>query len=104
MYSLYDLILIQIIGLGRLVSSDWNRVYLLSHTQHPRQGGFGKQEDVYPGTSHVFYSTYTDPLHSCLGLASLALNGEEKLLPFDAALCITQRAKQRISHAPWRKT
>lgn len=43
-----------------------------------------------------------DPLHSCLGLASLALNGESDLLPLDATLCITQRAKDRLKNAPWR--
>ena len=43
-----------------------------------------------------------DPLHSCLGLASLSLCGESELLHFDATLCITKRAKGMLDNAPWR--
>jgi hypothetical protein len=51
---------------------------------------------------HVKPKLILDPLHSALGLAVLSLDGQDGLAPFDAALCITKRAKDRLEKAPWR--
>jgi len=78
-------------------------MYLLCSTQHAKIGGFGKSENKFPGTApFLVFVTKLDPLHSCLGLGSLSLFGESGLVPFDAALCITKRAKDRLDKAPWR--
>jgi geranylgeranyl transferase type-1 subunit beta len=78
-------------------------MYLLCNTQHAKFGGFAKSENKFPGTAPFLVPvTKSDPLHSCLGLGSLSLFGESELLPFDAALCITKRAKDRLGKAPWR--
>jgi len=40
---------LDILGVKEFVSSDMNRQYLLTYTQHAQLGGFGKEEGVYPG-------------------------------------------------------
>ena len=93
----------QILDGLQYISAGSNKVYLLSRTQHPKFGGFGKSENTFPGMfSLLLLAVKSDPLHSCLGLASLSLFGESGLIPFDAALCITKRAKDRLDQAPWR--
>jgi hypothetical protein len=72
------------------------RTYSESHA-----GRIFKSSKRLPGYFFVLLVN-VDPLHSCLALASLALNREPGLAPFDAELCITQRAKKRLDKAPWR--
>ncbi|KAL8709122.1 MAG: hypothetical protein Q9220_006143 [cf. Caloplaca sp. 1 TL-2023] len=66
------------------------RTYLLEKTQH-RIGGFSKLPGDPP-----------DIMHSCLGLAGLAAMGEADLKPFDPALCLSYRARQRLENLSWR--
>lgn len=68
-----------------------SRRYLLTKTQH-LVGGFGK----LPGDPPDLY-------HSYLGLASLAISGQEGLKPFDAALCISKDAVAHVKLLPWKR-
>ncbi|KAL8953650.1 MAG: hypothetical protein Q9222_000487 [Ikaeria aurantiellina] len=92
------------------------RTYLLEKTQH-RIGGFGKLPgeppgeclalslDLYVCPSGIKFSELiakVDIMHSCLGLAGLAAMGEEGLKSFDAALCLSYGARQRLENLPWR--
>ncbi|GAO47068.1 terpenoid cyclases/Protein prenyltransferase [Saitoella complicata NRRL Y-17804] len=68
-----------------LIDKEANRKYLLQHTQH-KIGGFGKNAGDPP-----------DVLHSCLGLASLAVQGEERLQGLDGALCVAEGAREFLA-------
>ena len=59
--------------------------YLLTKTQNPITGGFGK----FPGDPPDLY-------HSYLGLAALSLAGSEEVKALDAAMCISLEAKGRL--------
>ena len=61
------------------------RRWLLEKTAHPYLGGFGKLAGDLP-----------DIYHSSLGLAALALTGDEDLKPLDATMCISREAKGRL--------
>ncbi|KAF2994856.1 hypothetical protein E8E13_003984 [Curvularia kusanoi] len=77
--------------LPSIISPQPIRRYLLDKTQHA-YGGFGKVVDDPP-----------DVFHSFLGLMVLAMFGEPGLQNVDAALCITERAKDHLESLPWRK-
>jgi geranylgeranyl transferase type-1 subunit beta len=59
--------------------------YLLTKTQNPITGGFGK----FPGDPPDLY-------HSYLGLAALSLAGSEEVKALDAGMCISLEAKGRL--------
>ncbi|GAM82570.1 hypothetical protein ANO11243_005520 [Dothideomycetidae sp. 11243] len=63
------------------------RKWLLERTAHPALGGFGKIAGDLP-----------DVYHGYLGLAILSMTEvkEDGLLPLDATMCISQRAKGRL--------
>ncbi|KAL8967192.1 MAG: hypothetical protein Q9183_003030 [Haloplaca sp. 2 TL-2023] len=67
------------------------RRYLLEKTQH-RIGGFGKLPGDVP-----------DIMHSCLGLAGLAVMGEPGLKTLDPSLCLSVEARERLENLPWRQ-
>lgn len=67
-----------------LIDTEGCREYLLRRTQH-MIGGFGK----IPGDPPDIY-------HSYLGLAALAITGEDGLAYFDPALCMSKRAAARF--------
>merc|ERR1719319_1361829 len=80
--------------LGRLdlCRPDLAREFVLS-TQDPVTGGLAKWTDTVP-----------DPLHTYLGLAGLAVAGEEALQAVEPALNMTARAVARLEdiHKGWR--
>ncbi|KAJ4311839.1 geranylgeranyl transferase type-1 subunit beta [Neodidymelliopsis sp. IMI 364377] len=82
---------LQILGHMDIISPKPIRKYLLDKTQHAL-GGFGKVVDDPP-----------DMYHSFLGMMVLAMFGEPGLQNVDAALCITDRAKQHLESLPWRR-
>ena len=59
--------------------------YLLTKTQNPIAGGFGK----FPGDPPDLY-------HSYLGLAALSLAGSEEVKAVDAGMCVSIEAKGRL--------
>ncbi|SMR57693.1 unnamed protein product [Zymoseptoria tritici ST99CH_3D1] len=67
------------------------QTYLLSKTQHPALGGFGK----FPGDLPDLY-------HSYMGLAALGLIGTEGIKSVDAGMCISAEAEQRV-HGLWKE-
>lgn len=67
-----------------LTSPQESRLFVLS-TQDPVTGGLAKWRDTSP-----------DPLHTYLGLAGLALGGEEGLLEVEPALNMTKRARVHL--------
>eukprot|EP00051_Salpingoeca_urceolata_P029783 m.491004 g.491004 ORF g.491004 m.491004 type:complete len:361 (-) comp28992_c0_seq1:123-1205(-) len=67
-----------------LVDQDRNRAFLKT-TQFPAAGGFGKVPGMYP-----------DPMHSYMGLSSLAMMGEQGFAPLDPVLNISQAAASRL--------
>ncbi|KAF2109043.1 geranylgeranyl transferas-like protein type i beta subunit [Lophiotrema nucula] len=67
------------------------RRWLLDKTQHV-VGGFSK----LPGDPPDIY-------HSYLGLAILSIFGEPGLKDVDAALCMSNRAKEHLESLPWRQ-
>lgn len=40
-------------------------------------------------------------MHAYLGLAALALTGEEELLAFDPMFCISWKARQNLKRTSW---
>ncbi|KAG5920113.1 hypothetical protein E4U53_003943 [Claviceps sorghi] len=64
-----------------------SRAYLLDITQH-RFGGFAKYAGGHP-----------DLYHSYLGLAALAVMGDEDLKGFDAGLCCSRETVRKIERA-----
>lgn len=68
-----------------------NRKYVFE-TQDVVVGGFSKWPD-----------TYTDPMHTYLGLAGLSLIGENGLLEIEPRLNISKRAYEHLKtlHETW---
>jgi geranylgeranyl transferase type-1 subunit beta len=81
-----------LLGRAHLINPSASRRYLLDKTQH-LVGGFGKT----PGDPPDIY-------HSYLGLASLAMMGEQGLKPFNAALCISKDAANHVESLTWQNT
>ena len=75
-----------------LVDREPIRRWLLDHTQH-MVGGFGKLPRDPP-----------DILHSYLGLATLAMFGEEGLKSLHAPLCVSEDVKQSFGRLEWRQS
>ncbi len=73
------------LGHGDLMDKDGTRRWLCKKTQH-MIGGFGKA----PGHPPDIY-------HSYMGLAALAVMPTEGIKPLDAALCVSQEAKDKIA-------
>lgn len=82
---------LQVLGHLNLVDSKPIRRWLLGRTQHI-VGGFGKLPGYLP-----------DIYHSYLGLFSLSLFGQPGLKSVDAALCMSNEAKDHLESLPWRK-
>ena len=72
------------LGQLNLIDTKGCREYLLRRTQHII-GGFGKVSGDPP-----------DIYHSYLGLAALAITGEDGLAYFDPALCMSAHAAARF--------
>jgi len=82
---------ILILGQVELINSDLNQKYL--YGCQGDTGGFGK----WP-------NTFSDIMHSYMGLASLSLMGEPDLLPLNPALNISWRATEHLkSSVFWKK-
>ena len=69
------------------MKADGSRSYLLGITQH-RIGGFSKNAGGPP-----------DIYHSYLGLAALAVMGQDGFKDFDVGLCCSQEISQKIRWA-----
>jgi geranylgeranyl transferase type-1 subunit beta len=89
-YAWWSCASLHILGRGTLY--DWTAVrkYLLSKTQHPFLGGFGK----FPGDLPDLY-------HSYLGLAALSLTGSDEVKEVDPGMCASAEAKARLKDI-WR--
>ncbi|XP_065060016.1 geranylgeranyl transferase type-1 subunit beta-like [Rhopilema esculentum] len=91
-YSFWVGASLQLLGASELIEKDANREYLMG-TQHATVGGFSKWPDFHP-----------DVLHTYFGLCGLSLMSQPGLLSVDAALSISERAKDHLErlHALWR--
>ncbi|XP_058792024.1 geranylgeranyl transferase type-1 subunit beta [Phymastichus coffea] len=78
-YSFWIGATLKLLGVDNLSDQEENRAFVLD-TQNTLVGGFGKYASEPP-----------DPLHAYLGLCSLSLIGEPRLLEMHAALNISQR-------------
>ncbi|KAF2725608.1 terpenoid cyclases/Protein prenyltransferase [Polychaeton citri CBS 116435] len=85
-YAFWVCASLHILGHLDLCDKEALRRYLLSKTQHPVLGGFGK----FPGDIADLY-------HSHLGLVAYALVGGGEVEEADATLCISKRVRQRLS-------
>eukprot|EP00794_Sanderia_malayensis_P009861 gene9860-10871_t len=85
-YSFWVGASLKLLGIFDMINQPLNRDYLLD-TQHSACGGFSKWPDFHP-----------DVLHTYFGLCGLSLLGEKDLAPVHAALNITERAKEHLSH------
>ncbi|CAI7996354.1 Geranylgeranyl transferase type-1 subunit beta [Geodia barretti] len=91
-YSFWIGASLELLGWFQYVNKEWNRGFLLS-TRGKMVGGFAKWPESHP-----------DPLHTCLGLAGLSLNGEPGLNSLDPHLTLTRRASEWMDtlHRKWR--
>lgn len=83
-YSFWVGASLDMIGKTSLIDTEGTRRWLIEKTQH-MIGGFGKEPGYPP-----------DIYHSYLGLAALSIVGTPGLKKLDAALCISEDAKDKI--------
>jgi len=88
-YSFWVAGTLDILDKSSLINISSNREFLLEKTGHII-GGFGKNVGSPP-----------DVMHSCLGLAALAIYKEGGLDELDSALCVTERAKEGLMSRDW---
>lgn len=85
-YSFWTGASLKLLGFYDFIDTEAQKHFLLEYMQSALLGGFAKSKDSYP-----------DPLHSFLGLAALALDGDS----FDAALCLPKSTVQFIDSLQW---
>lgn len=89
-YSFWTEGSLALLGYLNFIDKERNQDHLLNQTQHSILGGFAKQHGDYP-----------DPMHTYLGLASLALQGHEQLLEFDEMLCLPKETVKFLESLKW---